>query len=545
MNTIARATGILIAIFLPTAVALAFDVPSALTGAQYTIQTSESATGISLQTVLAASGLNTQRYAPCTSTQLLGELANIFKNFKSILQDEINNAIQDFYTTILQSLTKCALADVSLPIPFSGGDTNPLPKCRTIVSSDMKVTLQRLKERETQSSLIAGCISRIAMKDTGDMVNSMMQQQGPFGEGPAWVTSWENLPKQERERAKARFYAILVNTHICPYMRDQMYAYFRVPKSYIDAKPSLAGSIETDGDDPFILRARCTLPDDFSPENAGAITQNSSYLALVDLMNQPQNNPQGFLDMATAELNGMTADLIQARMADATSGGGVESIADCIQWSPDGRTCLAAGPNKQTGGTLKDFKAAITQAEIDRLNSQQQAVDDITSSIANHLFDLANHPLPLHLELSPNLNPEKFASTPPPTITPLNPICATIQSPCVCIADDIMTREALAPRISDAIARAIQTNAECFTNGTNQITFSSECPDNRYVLQAICDRLQGQFNQVCQPSSTSDTQIVLVGGGGPSLSIDVITPDGYVRTDGGQPVAACPAGIQD
>ena len=66
----------------------------------------------------------------------------------------------------------------------------------------------------------------------------------------------------------------------------------------------------------------------------------------------------------------------------------------------------------------------------------------------------------------------------------------------------------------------------------------------RTVLQGICDAMNASSAGTCRPSPSQDDTIIILGGG-VTVSVNVITADGNLRTNGGQAIAACEPGIQD
>jgi len=530
-------------LFQSTIVALAFSVPDALLGGQTGIQGVENASGVRLEDILAAAGLNNEKYRECTSSQVLGDLASTIRNFDDILKNALGDFLNDLFNVIKTKLVICALG----AIPFVGH----MFQCTLPVTSDVTAALIRTKDRELQQNFIARCVARVSLKETADLMTQLMLQEGPYGQGPSYVTNWEQLGGNAEKRARAKFWAVLVNTNICPYMKNKIYADFQVPQSYIQNPPPRTGSENSDGSNPFSLRAGCTLPDGFTPQNASAnAVQYGGSLAILDLLNQPQNNPRDFEAMAQSELDSMIQNDVASTYAAAVAGGGVLPPSDCISRDPNG-FCLAHGPDKQTGGTLRDENAAVFQAQLDFLTStdgtQKKAIDDIRLHIANRLFDLANAPLPLHIELGPEDNANNgFTPTPAPTTSPgsgdpNDPLCTGGDPRCVCVKNDTTIQESITSYVRDAIARAMQTNSDLFVPGTNEI---APGVDPHTVLQAICDRMQPPQGQVCEPNPGSDDEIVIIGDA-LTISVDVITSDGHVRTNGGQAIAACEPGVQD
>ncbi len=98
---------------------------------------------------------------------------------------------------------------------------------------------------------------------------------------------------------------------------------------------------------------------------------------------------------------------------------------------------------------------------------------------------------------------------------------------------------------SSAIKPAMETlmreHPELFLPNSNE--FAAGVSNNQ-VLTALCENLQEPGANTCRLHPTDDARIVLVTGTR-SLSFDVITPNGLLRTNGGFPVASCELGVQD
>lgn len=544
-TTIATAAiiGTFVSVFLPTLTALAFDIPGALTTGQNVIQKGEGTAGVDLRTILDATGLNGSAYADCASPNILGSLANIIKNFQGLLKDAVTGFLKDFLGSLVRSFAYCAAADIAT----SPGGANPAPDCNVNIASDARAAFERLKDRETQQNFIGRCVAATMMENSIKTYTKLIQQNGPFGPGQAWVANWANLPGEEADRARKRFYTMLVNADICSYMRNQVLYELGVPKIYIDNPPPLTGIANADGAASFVQRAQCTLPKGMTPQNMAATTQAFGYWDAVSVIAQPQNNPAGFEDMARAELGSEINRLVSAAQLDALAGGGFRSIADCANWGPDG-TCLAAGNSRQTSGSIEAYNQAIVQAQFDWITStdgtQKKAVFDIKTSIANRLINLSNQPLPLKIEFGREDNPQNFSGSPSPTPfigsgDPNDPACTGGDPRCTCVRQDETVQGLIRPYVSDAIDRAMQVNSELFSGN-----FLAEGVDPRVALQAICDRLNTATSTSCVVHPEQGDEIVLVGGT-TTISVHVINSDGSIVTSGGNAVAACEPGVQD
>lgn len=525
---------------------------NALTSVQGGVQKFERISGVPLQDILAVAGLKSEKYGACTSSQALGTLANVIQNFDKLLQAAVMDFLQQFFKSVAKSLIYCVLSDIQKELGASVGLSAKLliriaPQCKIDIASSAGEAFKQIKNRELQQNFIARCVARIALKDTVDLINQVVQTGGLEG-GAAYVTSWTNLYIDEDARGIARFYTELVNADICPYFKQRIFEYYQVPQSYIDDPPTAAGiAFRADGGTPFIQSASCTLPKDFDPYN---VTEENYYTwggaDLLTRIDEPQNNFIGFIGIAEVEAAKQRNLAVSSRVNEAVAGRGFLSKQGCAAWSPDGATCLQGGPIEQPAGAIADYNQIAFDQQVAWLvsaDANKKPIDDIKADIANRLFDLANQPLPLTIELGKEDDPKNFAPSPTPTpVTgsgdPNDPACTGGNPLCTCVRNDQTVQASLTPIVAAAMTAAQQSNPALFDAGTSHIAAGVNLRD---VLKAICDNIG---SQACKPSPSQDN-VIIITGGGQTFSVDVITPDGNLRTNGGQPLLACAPGVQD
>jgi hypothetical protein len=344
--------------------------------------------------------------------------------------------------------------------------------------------------------------------------------------------------------AQRRMWSLLVNTKICPYFREEALNYFGVPQAYRESPPTInAMAFRVDERPPFPVRAGCTLPDDFDPSDTSeeGFLESGGYSGLTDF-NESQNDYRSFIALAQAEYDAQKEAMVESTQEQLIAGGGFLPIygdeEGSCQKDPDGK-CIDYGRIKQPPGAVWDIRDSDIAAKADGENAI--AMTDLGARLQARLLDLSNKPLPLILELAAEDNAENF--TPPPTPIPAtdpnDPACTGGSPDCTCVRDNPSAQQIARTVISKAMAQAMQQNPELFVPGTNQIAPGA---DFTLVQNAICDRIG---ISVCVPHPGQSDEVVLRGGDGLTISFDVITSDGFLRTNGGQPIAQCIAGIQD
>lgn len=549
-----------IAVLILCAASAAFMWTSAVRAAYNTQQVINEASNITgnsthLTDLLNKRGLTTPRLSDaCLANSVYALYQQGLSGLKNMAINEIAGTLTDLFTVMRKNLIMCAVGGIINHFVPGAGVPCVMPS-----SSDVTSFLLNDAKTRAKQDFLARCVVDQGINDISNTIDDIVQGQGPGG-SPAYATDWisDSYVKPD-EQGYRRFWTILVNTDICPYMKEDVYRYFGVPQGYIDNPPSIgAGSLRTNADDPFQLRGACTLPASYiptAPMDPVAFMANGGYDILTKLA-EPQNNLAGFISMASAELRAQRVASIDAVTNQLVAGGGfLPSYGDAsenCQPDPEGGTtkCITNGTIRNPPGAIRDRlnDSVMLQGQflVNSNGTTNKTMEDMATRIQARLLDLANQSLPTQLELGFEDNPANFTPAPTPTPSPgsgdpNDPACTGGNPDCVCVKNDPGAQQISSTIVADAIARAMQVNPELFVNGTNQIAPGA---NYRLVLQAVCDRMQATQGTTCEPHPSQDDEIVLVSAD-KSISFDIITADGYVRTNGGQPIAACDLGVQN
>lgn len=507
--------------------------------------------GLNLSSLLNSGGLNGGTAQQCVAGDTLQSVNINVDRLVSAPQATLANLMVSTLNKVLSQLATCALN----AIPIFG---NATPKCTITLASDFEAALVQNGILQKQNFL-GRCTAAAEMHDIGNTVNQILSDQGPNG-GTVAVTNWVNDLSTEPDRqAMRRMWTILVNTDICPYFRDDVYTYFGVPQSYIDNPPSITSTdLNTSAEDPFQLSASCTVPQSYVP---GSESDAASFAAeggfqFLDELSKPQNNYEGFIGLAETELQKQRSAVSQAAVSEAVSGGGFRSVygsgaSGCQVMDPNGQ-CIQPARVRQPPAAAEQLSNTKFEGPLLWLTSQngtdQKAIQDMSQVFTNSALDSANAPLPFKIEFGLDDNPQYF--TPPPTPTPspipsnypTDPACSGTVPGCSCVEGDQPTQSAITAGVSAAMKQLMAQHPELFSPAGSSVI--AKGVTNLQVAQALCDVINAGAANSCKPRPGVATQIVVLGAG-QTISVDVITPDGALRTNGGIAIAACEPGIQD
>lgn len=484
-------------------------------------------------------GINGDEYQRCTT--------DIFTLFKGNLDGQIKQWAQDaantIYNTIKNQVTSSVMCGITNALNHYLGIGTP---CTNVPVSDTAAELKtQLKNRLKQNFLVS-CTSTVTSHLVEKTVTDMIQTQGPCG-GAAYAEDWVYTQStRPAVVAQRRFWTQLVNTNICPQFKQQVLNYFEVPQSYRDNPPTINTlGFTVNEEAPFDLRGQCTLPKNFSTASNSVNTfqQNGGWEQLQYLL-EPQNTLEGFIGMAQSEYALQKEAMLKAADSQLMAGGGFLPVYGdkntSSQLDPDGN-CIDDGRIKQPPGATRDIQnndlASLWAQAMEVPSGEQGALEDFGARLRVRMLDLANKPLDLKFELGPEQNPQNFTPVPTATLAPgetaTNDAACTGGNPnCTCVKDNSTARSLASGVIGPAVSAVIASNPTYFENGTSKIAAGI---DFRLVLQAICNRINPA---VCQPHPAQDDEIMFLDTGF-STTFDVITGDGYIRTDGGSPVAMC------
>lgn len=510
-------------------------------------------TSTTLSDIIKNRGLTSATYKQICVT------GNIFTLFKGSLDEigkrllsQIGGIITDLFNIVKKKLIACAVSGIINKYTGAGF------QCTMPVASDFTAYIKLKAEQEAKQNFIARCVVDQQINDITNTVDRMIQEQGPEG-GPAWATDWiTNSYVNPDRQAYRRFWTLLVNTDVCEYMRSDVYNYFEVPQSYRDNPPSIkAYELSVDAGTPFPLAAACTAPKNWKPgqpATAKTFVQNGGF-DLISALAEPQNNFNGFISLANNELQKQRTASVDSVTNQLIGGGGVLPIygtkEESCKVDADGN-CITNGRIRQAPGVARDLINSSYDAQLTFLNNTNgttaKAMEDISARIRARMIDMANQPLPIKLELGLEDEPDNVVTpTPTPSVSPGtyppdDPSCTGGNPQCTCVRSEPNAMALVGSVVRSAVEQVMQTSTALFDPpGSNRI---APGVNYRTVLQAVCDRMQPPQGIICKPHPGQDDEIVLVTQT-MSISVDVITGDGGLRSNGGNAVAACELGVQD
>lgn len=491
--------------------------------------------------------------------QLKGE--EFLKLFKEgYLKQLVTEGLKSYAEDLRNYAVQIAVAKLASILGFGSGVPGGFVANRDVGGTIADILKRKFMD-EVESRFIASCTANKMRVEIGNDIRRIIQENGPDG-APAYVTDWvEDVYVSEDQRAILRFCAQLANTDVCPYMANDVAAYFgknySCPLSYFQNPPSLVGlNAGVDGGEPFLSRAACTMPDGFDPELLSADFVGYGGFDALNRYLRPENNFENFVAMAEAELASQRATLVRAAEAEAIGAGGYRSAyGPCLNFDENGK-CLAFGPIRQPAGALRDANAAVVQGEIDWVvnskDSPDELVGDVRLRVVSMMMDMAAQALDYDVEIgrdtqkyvdigSGDRAPEEVTA-PTPTPGPDDLACTGGDSRCRCVRDD-PNLEPLRMAVGDATRQATIQHPELVTP-TGCV--GNECTvvagQNVTFLNAVCDTTLGDSSLHCHPKAGSSDQIV-VDFGFQTISVDILASDGQVLVPG-QPIAMCDIGVQ-
>lgn len=525
--------------------------------------------------------------------RMLDCAGDIFSLFQRDIAQEVENfaksaaqqAIRQFAKAITQDAT-CylqSLLDGRCLIVFGEGgcigDFSNIRCTASVVEESTGVLLDQWKARAKQQFLGA-CTTAYASYFVQDTAHTMVTSQGAGG-GPAYVTDWKSqISSKPDEIAQRQFWALLVNTDMCDYFRDDMLDLFSVPQAYRNNHPPIdAMMLRTSAGDPFTVRGQCTLPPGYVP-GSDAVSPADFTASLISLV-EPQNNPSGFYQMAVDELSAQRTLMAQAAYAEAISGGGFLSVygpkeTSCLPDPANQSECITYGTVRQPPqGVANSVNLSNTMEMMRVINAVEgDLLEDVSARLQTSMLDLANKPLNLELRSSAHYTSTRDTPEPEPTRTPGSDdaACTGGDARCSCIATDpnyLGVARGLAPTLVQVLRNWNNPDIGITDGNGKRIPelpfdiINTYLPDSyfnanlipggdwgRLFLVNFCARMSGGS---CKPHPTRDTDFVITVGNGMSMSFQALlpstAPDGkpafLVLTENPTPRALCEPGVQD
>ncbi len=195
-------------------------------------------------------------------------------------------------------------------------------------------------------------------------------QKGGRKNGPAFVEKWGNFQTNAQYRGEDVFRAILANTKTCKYLESDINQIFGVTSRF---RIPLGGQNIRVGDlDPFTLRAKCTLPDNFSVEKYRQdFKGNGGWDAFLRLM-QPQNNFYGLLLQSTDELEKQRALEISSDVQEAAAGGGYTALRSACTKIAGTTKCAFLGQIGTPADLVGKTAATLINKELEWLTNADE-----------------------------------------------------------------------------------------------------------------------------------------------------------------------------
>ncbi|MDP2648132.1 MAG: hypothetical protein Q8P35_02740 [Candidatus Yanofskybacteria bacterium] len=272
------------------------------------------------------------------------------------------------------------------------------------------------------------CFARAVLDNTIAAMLDIIRTKGRDGD-VAYVKNWRNFQTNAQYRGENVFRTILANTKLCEHLQQDVRDVFGVTDKF---RQSLQGQNIRVGDlDPYTLKARCSLPDNFDIEEYNRdFAGNGGWDRLVQLA-RPENNFYGALLQSYEELEKQRALEIAANLYEAQAGSGYTSIrgdsasTSCLVRGINGK-CIVYADIKSPASYVADIAQGTINAEFNWITSvdeyKEMVVHEISKRLTERLLNLGSS------ESDPTYDtdqvPHNIAPTPPPgyvTPTPFPP----------------------------------------------------------------------------------------------------------------------------
>ena len=160
----------------------------------------------------------------------------------------------------------------------------------------------------------------------------VIQTGGPDG-GPTWESDWYHFTQKQQDLGEHMFQAELFeaalgdNATICPYMADAIAEAFgaKYDPAYED---NANGQFRINNSQPFIMRVKCTLPEDF--DYAAYLADPNFNEEVYYALQEPQNNMTGLGQLVAEERQNVI--IAQTETADKllSANGGNHGVIDPV-----------------------------------------------------------------------------------------------------------------------------------------------------------------------------------------------------------------------
>jgi hypothetical protein len=220
--------------------------------------------------------------------------------------------------------------------------------------------------------IISPLVRTIANALENKIVNQVNKALGKIdGKTPSYITNWRNYILESEARGNDVFWAVLADTKLCPYFKNDLTTSFGAEKSTgaalgAQVRKIVAGQnvvvyenkLFAPGMPSLQTTANCTLPSGFNQKTfQNDFTKGGGWTTWNQLI-QPQNNFFGAYSLALGEQSKQIATEKQAAQDSSLAGGGFkgQKLGADNKASPTG--CTGASLPGQLAPTTSDCMAA-------------------------------------------------------------------------------------------------------------------------------------------------------------------------------------------
>jgi len=296
--------------------------------------------------------------------------------------------------------------------------------------------------------VVERCFARAIMDNTIGALLNTIRTRGRDG-GASYVRNWRNFLTNSEYRGENMFRVIAANTQFCNHLQKDISDIFGITTKF---KLPLTGQNTRTGDaDPFTLKARCSLPSNFSLTNFQKdFGKNGGWTRVLELA-KPENNIFGALLNSREEQAKQKEIEKQADLNDVSNPGFQSIVGGCLVKAPSGRCIVYANINTP-GGYLRAIADATIDAEFDWITAVDEfkeiVVTGLTQRLTNRLLNFGSS------EADPTYNNEQTGASvnPGPLDIGLTAVCSGGSTPVVTLTwfqHKIQTSNSLQKKINN------------------------------------------------------------------------------------------------
>ncbi|MEK7125229.1 MAG: hypothetical protein AAB864_02490 [Patescibacteria group bacterium] len=486
--------------------------------------------------------------APTSAATIPGVPQKITDAAQCVGASWIASKIQNF---IKKKLRKLAKRKIDRAINSLIGTKVPVEDAAAIDElQDILNDTTTLREKEEIWDLVARCAARTFFDNEVTRILFAARRGGREG-GPAYVRNWRNFQTNAEYRGEAVFRAILSNTKLCDYLSKDLKNTFHVqPKDKLSLKNQ---NIRVGDFDPFTLRAKCTLPQNFDIAKYQKDFTGNGGWAVFERLLQPQNNPYGLALAALSEVNKQRALEVSADLNEARTGQGFLATrgspqASCKQRNASGRCVFFADIKSPSGYVAASVGATINQelAWLTNADELNEVLVRVITRLSDRFIDFSKeeeYPSYVNDPQVPTGDLDEDGSPgPTPTGSPGPTSCTGGNPACTCVKDD-PAYEKYGNGVSAAEDRAIEQRPDLFEIGGRGEIRLRPGASPETARDVICGAFAMAGVTLCRAHAQGleDELVLEVTAPREDVSIDFLVSDGSLWAN---PIAACEPGVQ-